>query len=292
MNYSIENAQLSVTVSSFGAELQNLVCKQTGVEYMWSGDPDFWGKKSPVLFPIVGALKNNTYFLNHNSYQLGRHGFAREKEFELKQKTRDSLLFMLKSDDESLKIYPFEFEFLILYKIFGRSLKVTYTVKNTGKDSMCFSVGGHPAFKAPIFESDRYEDYILKFEKNETTGRWPITKEGLIGKPPTPLLNDESVLKLKKELFYTDAIVLKNLISESVSLLSTKQNRGIRFDFPGFSYLGIWAAKDADFVCIEPWCGIADSEDTNQSIINKEGINKLCAGAFFERAWTVSLIEK
>lgn len=291
MNHSIENNRTSISVSTKGAELQSFFDKHTGTEYMWGGNPDFWGKKSPVLFPIVGSLKDNTYFFNHKSYQLGRHGFARDREFTLNEHNENSLLFSIQSDESSLKIYPFEFEFSILYTLKEAELSVTYIVKNTGNDSMFFSVGGHPAFKVPIFDGDEYTDYSLVFNKTETTGRWPITAGGLIDTAPVPLLQDCDTIRLNKELFQKDAIVLKNLNSDEVKLISAKNNRGINFSFAEFAYLGIWSAKNADFVCIEPWCGIADSANTNQSLVNKEGINKLAPACMWERKWCISIIE-
>lgn len=291
MNHTIENERIRVTVSTKGAELQSLSDKQSGIEYIWNGDPKFWSKRSPVLFPIVGTLKDNTYFFSHKSYKLPRHGFARDKEFSLVESTESSLLFSIKSDESTLAVYPFHFEFLIQYQINKVELGVTYIVKNPTSETIFFSVGGHPAFNVPMFEGDEYSDYQLVFETKESAGRWPITDEGLIGQTPTPLLNDSDTIALSKDLFQKDAIVLKNLKCDSVKLISTKNNRGINFNFASFPYLGIWAAKNADFVCIEPWCGIADSVNSNQTLVNKEGINQLCGDCFWERKWCVSIID-
>lgn len=291
MNHSIENERISVSVSEKGAELQSFFDKRSGTEYMWSGDPDFWGKKSPVLFPIVGTLKDNKYFFYHKSYELPRHGFARDKEFLLKEKTEKSLLFSITNDESTFSVYPFEFEFLIKYEIDGGELSVTYIIKNTSSETIFFSVGGHPAFKVPMFEGDEYSDYKLVFESKETVPRWPISKDGLIETSPTPFLDNSDTIALTKDLFQKDAIVLKNLKSDSVKLISAKTNSGINFNFAAFPYLGIWAAKNADFVCIEPWCGIADSVNSNQTLVNKEGINQLCGDCLWERKWCVSVID-
>lgn len=291
MKFTIENEVIRISVASRGAELQSLFDKTTAIEYMWDGNPEFWAKKSPLLFPIVGTLKNDTYHFGGQNYQLSRHGFAREKEFGLKEQTSNSLLFSLNSDKASLEVFPFKFQFLMLYTIEGKSLRATYIIKNTDDDPMYFSVGGHPAFKIPMFDGDSYEDYVLEFAQPETAGRWPISEGGLIDRQAIPLLDNTNTLQLTKELFGKDAVVLKNLKSDSVKLISKNTNKGIHFNFQGFPYLGIWAAKNADFVCIEPWCGIADSVDTNQSLIEKEGINMLAKGAVFERTWSVSLTE-
>jgi galactose mutarotase-like enzyme len=154
-------------------------------------------------------------------------------------------------------------------------------------EDMYFSVGGHPAFKVPLSEGTAYNDYSLVFDKKETTGRWPITSDGLIESNPDPLLNNSNILPISKELFLKDALVLKHLQSNSVRLQSDKTPHGLEFDFTGFPSLGLWATPGADFLCIEPWCGIADSEHTDQQIQNKEGINCLPAGEKFEATWKV-----
>jgi len=286
--FTIENDLLKVIINAKGAELQSIFHKAHQLEYMWSGDPAFWAKKSPILFPIVGTLKNDEYFYNDRSYKLGRHGFARDMEFEIEDQTADSISFLLRSNETTLQHFPFQFELIINYSIEKYNLTVTYTVKNISEGEMYFSIGGHPAFKVPLVEGTEYTDYYLEFNKDEILPRWPISPDGLIEKTPEPFLRSGNILSLNKELFYKDALVFKHPASSMISLLSHKTKHGFNFNFSGFSFLGIWAAKNADFVCIEPWCGIADSVDSDQQIINKEGINKLNAGEIFERKWNAS----
>ena len=285
----IENALIRATINPKGAELTSLFHKQLQLEYLWSGDPAFWGKHSPVLFPIVGALKENIYYYKDSVYELARHGFARDKVFTVEIKETDRVVFLLTSSPGTEIIYPFSFEFRIHYSLHKDQLCVAYSITNIGKEEMYFSVGGHPAFALPLWPGTNYNDYRLEFEKEENTGRWPISKEGLIEKEPIPLLENSKQLPLTKELFHKDAIVLKNLTSSYVTLKSANTSHGWRFDFSDFPYLGIWAAKNADFVCIEPWCGIADSVESDQQFINKEGINHLVPGAIFSRTWSVQL---
>ncbi|MFT3946449.1 MAG: aldose 1-epimerase family protein [Agriterribacter sp.] len=284
----IENENLTIAVNPKGAELTSLYDKTTNTEYMWSGDPAFWGKHSPVLFPIVGTLKEDTYYYEGQAYQLSRHGFAREMPFTVADKTEKSITFSLVSGTETLQKFPFPFRFYISYALQNKSLSVTYYVINGGDKPMYFSVGAHPAFKVPVAEGTAYDDYYLEFEKDENAGRWPISKDGLIEEQPLKLLSGKK-LPLTKSLFYDDALVFKQLKSQAVSLRSDKTGRGFNFQFSGFPFLGIWAAKDADFVCIEPWCGIADSVNTNQDYTQKEGINRLEAGGVFERGWAVEV---
>lgn len=287
--FTIENQVIKVTLQAKGAELTGLFNKQTGLEYMWNGDPKSWPKHSPVLFPIVGTLKNNSYFHEGKAYQLSRHGFARDRQFAIENQQQDSITFLLTDDDESALVFPFSFAFRIKYTIYENSLAVAYDIKNEGKEDMYFSIGAHPAFAVPLEKGLRYTDYYLAFDKAETSSRWPISPEGLIQKESQPFLNNAGKLALSKELFQQDAIVFKNLASSTISLKTDRSEHGLQMFFPGFPFMGIWAAKNADFVCIEPWCGIADSVDTSQQLMQKEGINKLQPGEDFNRIWTVTI---
>jgi len=288
MIYSLQNNILSVAISTKGAELQSIIHKDFGLEYMWSGDPKFWGKKSPVLFPIVGGLKNNSYQYNGKSYQLNRHGFARDMEFEVTGQDEDGIVFTLNSNEETLANYPFQFSFSVRYKLDSNRLSVTYIVRNT-KEKMLFSVGGHPAFRVPLVDGTTFEDYFLEFNHLESASRWPLSKDGLIENTPMQVIEHSDKLPLKKSLFYEDALVFKHLASKSIYILSNKTSHGLKVNFQGFPYLGIWSAKDADFVCIEPWCGIADTVNASGNLADKEGINNLTPGESFERTWHVEL---
>lgn len=283
----IENDFLKAVIKIKGAELSSLQHKQTGAQYIWQADPAYWGKHSPVLFPVVGTLKNNSFLFENKEFHLGRHGFARDMDFSIVESERDSIKFRLDASASTLIKFPFKFSFEIEYALLNTSLKVTYSIVNTGDFEMFFSVGGHPAFNVPLEMGLTYQDYYLEFDEMENAGRWPISAEGLIEKSPVPFFENTNKFQLTKPLFYQDALVFKHLRSKSVNLRSEKGSAGIRFDFNEFPYLGIWAAKDADFVCIEPWCGIADSVDTNSQLIDKEGINWLAAGNIFNRSWTI-----
>ncbi len=285
----IENEWLSAGINELGAELNSVYHKKLNIDYLWGADPAFWAKKSPVLFPIVGGLKNNKYLFDGREYDMGRHGFARDSTFKVANQTDTAAAFVLKSDAVTRAAYPFDFEFTVLYTLRDATLDVSYEVTNTDRDPMYFSVGGHPAFRLPLEAGAVYDDYYLQFAVEENAGRWPITPDGLIKSAPTPLLAHTRRLPLTKSLFAADALVFKNLQSHAVTLKSDRFEHGLHVDYPGFPYLGVWAAKDANFVCIEPWCGIADSESTTQQLTEKEGINVLQGGSSFERRWSVTL---
>lgn len=288
MDIILQNDQLEITVKRKGAELCSVKSNETRLQYMWSGDASIWGKTSPILFPIVGTLKEDIFFYQGKKYSLPRHGFARDQEFEVTERSDDKVVFTLRSDAASLKRYPFNFQLHVRYVLNQSAVSVTYTVVNAGKDEMLFSLGAHPAFSVPLVNGIRYEDHFLLFNETETAGRWPINKAGLIMDEPSPLLVNTNKLELSKTLFDNDALVLKNLRSTKVSICSKVHSHGMDFHFDGFPYLGLWAAKNADFICIEPWCGIADGVNHDQQLEKKEGIEKLAAGDSWLRTWQAS----
>ena len=285
----LKNALVRAVINPRGAELTSLYNFATALEYMWSGDPAFWGKHSPVLFPVVGTLKDQTYFFQEKKYTLPRHGFARDRMFDIERQDANSVVFLLSDDNDSLMQYPFHFQLRLIYTLINNSLRLQYAVTNPGPDPLYFSVGGHPAFRVPLEKGLQYRDYELVFDRSENSGRWPISSEGLIETNPVPLLEHANRLPLSHELFYRDALVFKDLSSQRLELRSAKSTHGLSVEFDGFPFLGIWAARDADFVCIEPWCGIADPVDSSQQLPEKEGIQQVAAGQSWERSWQVTV---
>ena len=269
-----------------GAELCSIFHKEHRFEYLWQAGKA-WPKHSPVLFPIVGQLKNNQYYYNGNAYTLPRHGFAREKTFTMAEQTDNRLVFRLTEDESTLLSYPFRFVFDVIYTIEKNSLTVTYSVYNPGEEVLYFSAGAHPAFRVPQDIRHSYDDYYLEFEKEETSGRRAL-ENGLVATTTTPFFNGRK-LSLTKELFYNDALVFNQMQSDYIDLRTVKSSHGLRFFINKCPYLGIWAAKDANFICIEPWNGIADAVNTDGNLEVKEGINKLGAGDFFKTSWSVEV---
>jgi galactose mutarotase-like enzyme len=287
--FVLENEFLKIAINPIGAELDSVFHKGFELDYLWRGDAAFWGKKSPVLFPIVGSLKDNTYYFEGKKYTLPRHGFARERVFILEKQDADSMLFTLNHDSETLKQYPFEFQFQIKYTLTENTLFVTYLIENQSVTTMPFSVGAHPAFRWPLVENTKYEDYYLELSETEILGRYPLSIEGLIEMKSNIFLDNKNRIPLTPSLFYADAVVLKDMASTSMSIKSDKTPRGLTMGFKGFPYFGIWAAKNAPFVCLEPWCGIADTVETTQNIVEKEGINLLKPQAVFEGTWSIDM---
>lgn len=286
---TLENESLKIAVKTKGAELDSLFSKETNLDYLWHGDEKFWGKKSPILFPIVGTLKQNTYYYQNKPYTLSRHGFARDMEFDVTDQSDRSVTLTLTDSESTLNKFPFPFVLDVTYSLDSNVLHVQYRVANKGNDNMYFSIGAHPAFRVPLEKKLYYDDYFFEFEQIEDAYRWMISSEGLIEPNTVPFLINSNVLPVTKDLFKKDAIVFKYLNSNKIALKSSKSNHGLELSYPGFPFIGLWAAPEADFVCIEPWCGISDSATSKQELINKEGINLLTPSQVFERTWSVRL---
>ncbi|MES2829290.1 MAG: aldose 1-epimerase family protein [Bacteroidota bacterium] len=285
----LENNFIKASFSPEGAELQSLINKHNGTNYLWSGNKDFWGKFSPVLFPIVGGLKDNTYYFEDVPYHLSRHGFARDSKFTTSKMSESEVIFSLTETAGTMKNYPFKFNLEVSYKLEKNVLKCNYCVENTSdRTNMFFSIGGHPAFSVDVNEQVDYSDYYLKFNADEELIYHKIYND-LISDEIDKIKLDGRKLPLAYELFYNDALVFKSLKSNQISLRNNKNSNQLDFNFEDFPYFGIWAAKNANFICLEPWCGIADTESHNQNLISKEGIRSLGPTEKFTRTWSVSL---
>lgn len=282
----LENEHLIASFATKGAELQSLKSKKHNIDYLWSGNPTYWGKFSPVLFPIVGALKNSTYYFENKEYKLPRHGFARDYDFECLQRNHTEVVFILTHNDETLKVYPFRFVLSLRYTLSETGLSCTYEVTNPANNLLLFSIGAHPAFKVPIQEDVQYTDYFLKFNNDQVLTYHKIS-EDLIANETVEIELKDGKLPLQHELFYEDALVFKSLKSDCISIACDKNPYGLHFKFKDFPFFGIWAAKNADFVCLEPWCGIADGVDHQQNLGEKEGIISLAPDKTWSRTWEI-----
>ncbi len=285
----LENDYLIADIHKLGAELRSLRSKATYHEYMWSGDSAYWGKVSPVLFPIVGGLKEDTYRYRGRAYQLGRHGFARDLEFEEERLSDTEAVFVLHDTPKTRESYPFRFKLSIRYRLKGRSLSCHYEVHNPdGTQALLFSVGAHPAFA--VGEKNAavsYDSYYLEFADDTTLHRHPL-EGNLISNEVVDIPLVGNRLRLSYELFNSDALVMKDLKSKRIKLVSEETEQGLEFVHDDFPYFGIWAAKGADFVCLEPWSGIADGVDHDQELETKEGILSLQPRASWAKGWEVN----
>lgn len=284
---TLSNEDISVSIKAEGAELTSL--KKLDFEYLWQADPQYWKRHAPVLFPIVGRLKDDTYTLGETNYSMGQHGFARDVTFELSNQTDTEATFTLSSSEGTKTQYPFDFMLTVKYSIEANELRISYRVENTGATEMPFSIGGHPAFKCPLMPDKQRQDYRLLFEKQETLETYRLKKGLFSGQ--TKAISNKGAIEITDDLFDKDALVFKNLSSTYVTLADVDNREWVKFDFSGFPYLGIWSKNDqSPFICIEPWHGLADHADHNGQLAEKEGIVKLLAGETFEAAYGVTLI--
>jgi galactose mutarotase-like enzyme len=284
---TIENEFLKVSAKDSGAELISIKNKKNNIEYLWQGDPKFWGRRAPVLFPIIGKLNGNKYKVEENTYELPQHGFARDAYFDISQKEDTSFTFTLKSNSETLKVYPYQFELNIRYKLIKNKIEISYEVKNEDDKKIWFSIGAHPAFNCPLDPKATLSDYFLEFEKEETLEKY-LLEDGLLSGKKEKMLNNENKIKLTKEVFLNDAIIFKNMKSSSVSLKSSFSSASINFNFEGFPFLGIWS-KPGPFVCIEPWYGHADMVGFSGELKDKEGIQSLNKNGTFNCSYSVEI---
>lgn len=281
---SIANKFLTICVENQGAELCSMKGAD-GFEYLWRADPAVWGRHAPVLFPVVGTLRDNRYELNGKTYELKSHGFARNMDFALIEQSETSLVYQLLPTAETRECYPFEFELTITYRLNENCLSIEYAVRNTGSDVMPFSIGAHPGFALP----GEIEDYFLEFEKPETLTARLLGSKGLISEKTVPVLENTNLLPLSKTLFDRNALIFMDAKSEKITLGSKNSSRRLTVEFAGFPQLGIWSRPGAPFVCIEPWYGYADPETPYGDIINKPGIVKLRAGSTFTCTHRISV---
>ncbi len=290
MKHRLANAHLAIEVIELGAELSSLRLLSRDLEYLWQADPAVWGRHSPILFPMVGRLKEDRYQVEGQTFVLTQHGFARDLPFRLVDQSRDHLVFLLESSQGSLLTYPFPFALRISYTLLEDRLRVGFEVQNPAESTMWFSIGAHPGFACPLFpERERYEDYELVFSEKEDQDS-KLLRGGLFDGSSRPMLQQSDRIPLTHELFAQDALVFHGLRSDWVGLLSRKEGHGVKLHSPGWPDYGIWAKPNGDFVCLEPWFGHADQVDSSGDWTQKPGIISLPAGEQWTAHYDIELI--
>jgi len=287
--HQIENNYLRIKAREYGGELTSLFDKTNNIEHLWQADPDVWGWHAPVLFPVVGRCLHDEIIVNGQKYRMEKHGFARKSEFSLLELTDSKIVFSLKSTLALLRVYPFDFEFLIRYHLNQNELVVSYEVINRDNKPIFFSLGGHPAFAVPFNEAEGYSDYYLEFEQVEQASRSYIDAEGYFDGRADASLANTNILQLNNHLFKDDALIFKDLKSRKISIKGRGNPRCLSVSFNGFNCLGLWAKVNAPYVCIEPWLGCADTAGQPVEFSSKEGIIKLPAKEHFTVSFAVQV---
>ena len=291
MDHTIENGFLRVTVSEQGAELRAIRDKQ-GIEYLWQGDPQYWGDRSPMLFPFIGRLTNNSYKYMGKTYPMTIHGFAASADFSVVEHTRERIALELKDSPDTRSQYPFAFSLQVIYALCEKQLKVGYKVANLDEKTMPFGIGGHPGFNVPLEAGEKFEDYELEFAcpcQPDRVGFSPAVY--LNGHDEAYPLRENRFIDLCHSLFDEDAVILKNMARE-VTLRSKVSGKGLRVSYPDMPYLGIWhwPKTDAPYVCIEPWSSLPSRQDVVEEFSCKSDLVHLASGKCYETAWSIGVI--
>lgn len=283
----LENDYLVVQAKPDGAELTSIRSKKDGTEYLWNGNPEYWNRHAPILFPIVGRLINNTYFVDGVSYELPQHGFARDMTFDVIHQEAGKVSFSLQANEETLQKYPYKFTLIVTYILEKNKVTVDYKVINTDRKDIYFSIGAHPGFNCPINKNETFEDYYFSFAEKEKMETYVL--EGPYSKPDKKKLQEPTdMLPLSAQLFKNDAIILENMNKNEISIRSKKMDKYVTVQFDGFPYVGLWSKPEgAPFVCIEPWYGIADAIGESVELKEKQGIQQLAENEFFNSSYHI-----
>ena len=286
--YELKNDGVEIKVHSKGAELKSLKNPVTGTEYLWQGDPAFWNRSSPILFPFVGKTDRNEFRTKGKTYSMTQHGFARDMEFELLSRTEDEIWFVLKDSEETRQKYPYGFTLKLGYRLFDNGVEVCWQVENEEEEELPFSIGGHPAFYCPIEEGTAQTDYLLRFDCKDRVVCTRISDEGLA-------LNEEDVYPLKdgflpitEHLFDHDALVIENRQAKEVAFCRKDGTAylTVKMEAPLF---GVWSppTKKAPFICIEPWYGRCDRAGYEGDLKDREWGNLLAPGGVWKASYRI-----
>lgn len=279
---TLKNEFLTVQISTLGAELKSIK-ENNGEERLWQGDPKWWNGQAPILFPICGRLSEDKYLHNAKVYDLTPHGFARGKEFILESSDRVRAVYLLKSDSETLKIYPFEFELRVMYELRENKISVTYVVNNKTDGEMYFSIGSHEAYNC----EGKTEDYEMFFDKNEPLVNYLVEGPLLCGKTENMAYVNGALTFTDEKFEELDTYIFLNSESKCVTLRKKDSKKSISVEFPEFDNILIWKKPYSEFFCIEPWCGLPDYVGGPGEISQKPGINKLEKNGVFQRTHTI-----
>lgn len=283
MHHVLKTAASRAEIDSLGAQLVSLQNAQ-GLEFMWQRDPVYWAGCAPVLFPVVGRLRAEKTEIEGKAYGMNRHGFAKTSEFEVLESGENRIRFVLRSSGKTRECYPYEFTFIVGFTLHENGLTVRYEVENNDSKTIYFGVGGHPGFRCPLYGTEEFSDYELRFEYPESAA-CPGFQDGIICYAAArDILAGKSALPLRYDLFDEDALIFEGLKSRSISLVNRKTGKGLRFEFPDYDTVAFWtpAKKNAPFLCFEPWRSMgARDDDVSDRLADKKGIVKLDQGETF-----------
>ena len=292
--YRIENQNLRVEISAVGAELQSIYDKEMNQEILWQGDKTYWGRRSPVLFPNVGRHSEDFYLLKGKKYATKQHGFARDMEFTCTKESEEEIVFSLTDTEKTREYFPFAFELQIGYRLSGRDLQVSWEVANKGEETMFFTIGGHPAFRAPVLENTLQEEYKLLFKRDVLKYRLICPGEGTADTSrsyelPLEKYGEYYGCEIGRHRFDQDALLFDEGQINWAALGYPDGKPYVSLECPDFPNFGIWSVPGARFVCLEPWMGRCDAHGFSGEISEKPGVLKTQPGAKFQSSYKIRI---
>lgn len=277
---TLQNNELTVEINELGAQLHSIKRRDSDIEYLWQGDPKSWGRQAPILFPFVGRLKDDQYQFAGQTYHQTQHGFARDRKFAIINQTADQVLLEQRSDEDTRKVFPFEFILRVNYQLNGDRLVIHYQVENPADHSLIYAIGAHPGFNMPLTDQGKFENVQFSVSPAEEYSR--VVLRGPYNDSGHPQLIDmHKPFMLDHELFNNDAIIFKTGGSDFAATLTDQTSKhGVTVTTLGTKYVGLWSAypAKASFACVEPWWGIADNVNADGLLLHKQGMSRLAPG--------------
>ncbi len=293
MIYTLKYANTTATVDELGGELLSYKSAD-GTDYVWTGDEKYWPKHTPFLFPIVGALIDDTIDINGKNFNMTKHGFARNMPWKAVEIKENSIAMELVANEETLAQFPFKFKFYAEHVLNEKGFTTTFKVVNNDENTMCFCVGGHPGFCCPLFEGEEFSDYELVFEKSENPNPLYCDEKSILQGARTGdvLVNNNTVLPLDYSIFDIDAIIFDDIKSRKITLRHKDKKHGLIFTYENLNHMGIWTppGKKAPFVCLEPWKGLPAWGNETGKFQDKTDCVNLEPNEIFTASYTVEII--
>lgn len=286
---TIYSEALAVTTGARGGALTSIRDRETGLEYLWQGDPAYWRGRAPNLFPFVGRLYGKTYTLEGKVYPMNIHGFLPKALLTLEEQGEDRCCWLLTDSPETWAVYPYAFAFRIRYRLEGRRLEIVFRVENRGETPLYCGMGGHPGFRVPLEEGLRFEDYDLTFPQPSSPRLVHFNEQILDTGERTPFpLADGKRIPLRHSLFPVDALVLADA-PRSVTLSAPGGRHGVTVSYPKMPYVGFWhkPGTEAPYVCIEPWTVLPGRQETIEELTQMPDMTIVPPGECFENPWEI-----
>lgn len=280
MIVTLKNEVLTVEIEDVGAQLASITGRD-GVQYLWQGDPEIWPRRAPLLFPVLGRLKDSQYTLEGETYTIPTHGFCRDALFTAEQHSQTSVSFRLSDSEQTRKVYPFAFSLCVTYELEENRLVKRHTVENRTQKTMYYELGGHDGFRAPLAPGEKMEDYAIRIPGLEHIQPYAMNDELMLVPKGEVIALDNGRIPLKPAVYGLDTIILDQLPQSTAILVDRQDRPRVTMEFADFPYLGIWTQNkpfDTNYVCIEPWTTLPDGTFVGRGLKDKMGIRALAPG--------------